>query len=138
MTLDDICALGVGELAADDAVLFMWATSPKLAEAMRVIEAWGFTYRTCAVWVKDKIGMGYYVRQQHELLLIAARGELPVPQPADRVSSVIHADRTEHSAKPEEFYELIEGMYPEYRRIELFSRAPRDGWEGWGNQYANQ
>jgi N6-adenosine-specific RNA methylase IME4/DNA-binding CsgD family transcriptional regulator len=136
MSLDDICALPVSELAHKDAVLFLWATSPKLAEAMRVVEAWGFTYRTCMVWVKDKIGMGRYARQQHELLLIAARGALPVPEPGDRVPSVVYADRTQHSAKPTEFYEIIEAMYPEYaNRIELFSRAPREGWAGWGNQY---
>lgn len=137
MELGDICALSVGKIAASDAVLFMWATSPKLAEAMRVIEAWGFTYRTCAVWVKDKIGTGYYFRQRHELLLVATRGELPVPEPSDRYDSVIEAARLEHSAKPTTFYEVIESMYPEYRRIELFSRNRRDGWEGWGNQYGS-
>ncbi len=66
----------VAEVAADDSVLFMWATSPKLREAMQVVEAWGFDYKTCMVWVKDKIGMGYYARQQHELLLIAKRGDI--------------------------------------------------------------
>lgn len=138
MALEEICALSVPVIAAPNCVLFLWATSPKLAEAMRVIEAWGFTYRTCAVWVKDKIGMGYYFRQRHELLLVATRGELPVPEPSDRHDSVIEGERTEHSAKPVEFYEVIEAMYPEYRRIELFSRNPRLGWAGWGNQYGDQ
>ena len=68
LSLDEIKALDVP--AANDCVLFLWATSPKLAEAMQVVEAWGFTYRTCAVWVKDRIGMGYYFRQRHELLLV--------------------------------------------------------------------
>jgi MT-A70 len=72
MTLDEIKALEVP--ACDDAVLFLWATSPKLIEALDVMNAWGFTYRTCMVWVKDKIGMGYYARQRHELLLIGKRG----------------------------------------------------------------
>ena len=79
MALDDICALRVP--AADDAVLFLWATPPKMAEAVQVIDAWGFSYRTCASWDKEQIGMGYYFRQQHELLLVAARGALPVPDP---------------------------------------------------------
>lgn len=134
MTLDAICALPVGDIAADDCVLLMWATSPKLAEAMQVLEAWGFNYRTCMVWVKDKIGMGYYARQQHELLLIAARGELPTPLPENRPSSVFYGERTEHSRKPETAYELVERMYPEYKRVELFARNKRDGWQTWGNQ----
>lgn len=135
MSLDEICDLPVGELAAPDAVLFLWTTSPKLAESMRVIEAWGFTYRTCMVWDKEKIGMGYYARQQHELLLICTRGNLPVPEPHNRPRSVIRIPRDpEHSAKPTEFYGLIELMYPEYDRIELFARNRREGWAAWGNQ----
>lgn len=134
MPLDAIKALDVP--AADDAVLFCWTTSPKLAEGLAVVEAWGFTYVTCMVWVKDRIGMGYYARQQHELLLIGKRGALPVPDPEDRPSSVITAVRGEHSAKPEVVYELIERMYPFAERCELFARTTRDGWAGWGNQAA--
>jgi N6-adenosine-specific RNA methylase IME4/ParB-like chromosome segregation protein Spo0J len=134
MELDAICALPVAEIATEDAVLFLWATSPKLAEAMRVIEAWGFSYRTCMAWVKDQIGMGYYARQRHELFLIAARGALPVPLPANRPDSVIEAPLAEHSAKPAIFAKLIERMYPEHKRIELFCRSPRAGWSAWGNQ----
>lgn len=136
MSLDDICALPVP--AADDAVLFLWATSPKLAESIKVIEAWGFDYRTCAVWDKEKIGMGYYFRQQHELLLVAARGSLPVPEPSDRVSSVIRVKRGGiHSRKPVQVIELLESMYPKFTktdRIELFTREPRVGWAAWGNE----
>jgi N6-adenosine-specific RNA methylase IME4 len=101
---------------------------------MDVLDAWGFDYRTCAVWVKDKIGMGYYFRQKHELLLVAKRGELPVPDPTDRPSSVIEAPRVQHSVKPDEVYDLIEKMYPGYAWCELFQRRPRDGWTGWGNE----
>jgi len=135
MDLDAICALQVP--AADDAVLFLWATSPKLAEAMRVLEAWRFDYRTCAVWDKEQIGMGYYFRQQHELLLVAARGMLPVPRPAIRPASVLHARRGLHSAKPTQVYVLLETMYPEFTdadRVELFCRTPRPGWAQWGNE----
>lgn len=136
MALDEICALPVGTLATPDAILFMWATSPKLAEAMRVVEAWGFTYRTSMVWVKDRLGMGYYARQRHELLLIATRGAPPTPLPADRPDSVVEAPRGEHSAKPAAFAELIERMYPAFPRVELFCRSPRAGWSVWGNQAA--
>jgi N6-adenosine-specific RNA methylase IME4 len=135
MDLDAIKALDVP--AADDAVLFLWATSPKLAEAMEVIRAWDFDYRTSAAWDKELIGMGYYFRQQHELLLVAARGTLPVPAPSDRVSSVIRARREAHSQKPKIVYEVLEAMYPtfgELDRVELFQREPRPGWSGWGNE----
>jgi N6-adenosine-specific RNA methylase IME4 len=101
---------------------------------MSVIEAWGFLYRTCAVWVKDRIGMGYYFRQQHELLLVATRGNPAPPAPSDRVTSIISAPRLEHSAKPQETYEIIERMYPKATRIELFARNERDGWAAWGNE----
>ncbi len=134
MTLDDICGLPLGEITTDDAILFMWATSPKLEEGMRVVREWGFTYRTCMVWDKEKIGMGYYARQQHELLLIATKGSIPVPPPAARPGSVVRIARGEHSAKPHEFYELIERMYPELPKLEMFCRSPRAGWSVWGNQ----
>lgn len=136
MTLDEIKALDLDSIALDDCVLFMWATSPKLAEAFEVLRAWGFEYRTCAVWDKQKIGMGYYFRQQHELLLVAVRGQPMTPAPANRPSSVLSFPRGEHSAKPVEVYELIEAMYPELPKLEMFCRSPRDGWGAWGNQAA--
>lgn len=136
MALDEIKALDLDAITLDDCVLFMWATSPKLAEAFEVLNAWGFEYRTCAVWDKQKIGMGYYFRQQHELLLVAVRGQPLTPAPANRPSSVLSFPRGEHSAKPAEVYELIEAMYPELPKLEMFCRSPRDGWGAWGNQAA--
>jgi len=132
MGLDEIRALEVP--AADNSVLFLWTTSPKLAEGLSVVDAWGFSYVTCMVWIKDRIGMGYYARQQHEILLIGKRGSLPTPDPEDRPSSVITAPRGQHSAKPDVVYELLERMYPFAERCELFQRRPRDNWAGWGNQ----
>lgn len=134
MGLDDLKAMQVP--AADDCVLFLWATSPKLAESMEVLTAWDFTYRTCAVWDKEVIGMGYYFRQQHELLLVATRGTPGTPEEGARPSSVIHGRRAAHSAKPMIVYELLERMYPSAARLELFAREPREGWTGWGNQLA--
>ena len=132
MTVEEICELEVP--GAEAGVLFLWTTSPKLREGLVVVHAWGYEYRTCMVWVKDRIGMGYYARQQHEFLLIGARGDIPAPAAADRPPSVIHAPRGEHSAKPDRAYELIEQMYPDYPKCELFQRRPREGWTGWGNQ----
>jgi N6-adenosine-specific RNA methylase IME4/ParB-like chromosome segregation protein Spo0J len=134
MTLEEICALPVADIAAEDALLYLWATAPKLAECFQVVTAWGFQYRTNLVWVKDKIGMGYHARNQHELLLVCRRGEMPPPEAGTQSSSVIFADRTEHSAKPVAFYELIERLYAGIGKIELFSRSPREGWAAWGNQ----
>lgn len=134
MSLEEICAMPVRDIVTDDAILYMWATAPKLAECLQVLTAWGFDYRTNFVWVKDKIGMGYHARSQHEILLVAKRGNIPPPAVADRVSSVVMAERGEHSAKPEVFYELIESFYPTLPKIELFCRSPRDGWAVWGNQ----
>lgn len=136
MELSDICALGIQGIAAPDTVLFMWATSPKLSESMEVLSAWGFEYKTCMVWRKDKIGMGYYARQQHELLLIATVGNPGTPLEAVRPPSVVDAPREEHSRKPDVFYELIEQMYPKAKKVELFCRRPRQGWKAWGNEVA--
>jgi N6-adenosine-specific RNA methylase IME4 len=135
LDLESICLIGVPLIATPDAVLFLWATSPKLAEAMTVIKAWGFVYRTCMVWDKERIGMGYYARQRHELLLIATKGNLPVPEPGNRPPSVVRVRRDEkHSKKPIEFYEIIERMYPEYTKAEIFARTSRPGWVSWGNE----
>jgi N6-adenosine-specific RNA methylase IME4 len=134
MPLNEICALPVLSLAAPDAVLFMWTTAPHLRESFDVLAAWGFEYKTNIVWVKDKIGLGYFIRNQHELLLVATRGDMPSPSPANRPSSVIDAPRREHSRKPDEAYALIERMYPELPKIELFARNTRPGWDAWGSE----
>lgn len=138
MTLDEICDMDLDKITTDDCILFLWATSPKLQEAMEVIASWNFTYRSSFVWVKDRIGMGYYARQRHELLLVAIKGSIPVPSPGDRLDSVVESPRLEHSSKPEVFYEMIEQMYPALPKLELFARNNREGWNAWGNQYDTQ
>jgi N6-adenosine-specific RNA methylase IME4/ParB-like chromosome segregation protein Spo0J len=123
--------------AADNAILFLWGTAPKLVEALDVMKAWGFEYKTNAVWIKDKIGTGYYFRGQHELLLIGVRGKgIGVPVEASRPSSVIEAPRKEHSQKPEVVYDIIEKMYPGHKYLELFARGNRwsDSWTIWGQE----
>lgn len=135
MDLAEICALPVAsQRAAENCVLYLWTTSPKLEESFQVLAAWGFRYRTCMVWVKDKIGMGYWARQQHELILIATKGSPPLPEPEVRPSSVVNGDRTQHSAKPPGFYDLINKMFPGRSKMEMFARSPREGWAVWGNQ----
>jgi N6-adenosine-specific RNA methylase IME4 len=117
-------------------MLLLWPPSSKLAEAMEVLSALGFSYRTCAVWDKDVIGRGYFFRQQHELLLLATRGSPPAPAPSDRVASVLRRRHGAHSEKPQLIYETIECMYPALPKLELFARGRREGWSAWGNQAA--
>lgn len=130
LTLEEIKEFDIP--AEDNAVLFLWATSPKLAEALGVIESWNFIYRTCLVWVKDKIGLGYWARQRHELLLIAIRGKFPTPFPENRPDSVVEAPRLGHSEKPKEVYEIIRQMTPNFRRLEVFSRSKAEGFDAVG------
>lgn len=134
MTLDVICELKVPEICTPDCVLYLWATAPKLAEAMEVITAWGFEYRSGYVWDKGSIGPGYWARVQHEHLLVAVRGNPPTPPPEVREGSVIRAKRGEHSAKPDEVAAMIVRHYPAMPKVELFARAPREGWAVWGNE----
>jgi len=135
MVVDDICALKVP--AAADAVLYMWATSPKLAEAMQVIHAWGFKYTTSMVWVKPSMGMGFYARIRHEMLLIATRGNPGTPEPSVRPDSVIEAPRGAHSVKPL-LHDQLDAWWPSVTKVELFARQPVDSpwWSTWGNDQA--
>jgi len=119
---------------ADNAVLFMWATAPKLREALELMDAWGFEYKTHAIWDKQKIGMGYWFRGQHELLIVGVKGEFSPPEQEDRVSSVISIKRTKHSKKPDEIRDLISKWYPMHNKIELFAREKHEGWDVWGNE----
>jgi len=134
MELEDIIALPVSNICVIDCVIFLWATSPKLVEALQVMDSWKFKYVTCAIWDKQKIGMGYYFRQQHEILLIGKIGNPLVPEPSNRVSSIISSPRQKHSQKPDKVYEIIENMYPKEKKIELFARSSRPGWYSWGNE----
>jgi N6-adenosine-specific RNA methylase IME4 len=134
MSLEELRDLPVSDLAMDDAVLYMWATAPKLAECIDILRAWGFEYRTVAIWDKEVIGMGYHFRNQHELLLVGKRGSIPPPAAGTQPSSVYREKRGDHSAKPHFYYEMIEAAYPQLPKIELFCRSPRAGWSVWGNQ----
>ena len=132
MTIEEMKAL---EIPADkDSVMFMWATAPKLKEAIGVLETWGFEYKTCAVWDKELMGMGYWLRGAHELLLIGTKGHPGVPEPENRYSSVIRSRREGHSKKPDIVYEMIEKMCPYGNYLEMFARSQREKWVVWGNQ----
>jgi len=144
MSIDEICALPISDLAADDCVLFMWTCWPVLQKSFRVLEAWGFTYKTCAFsWMKadpyrlfadDKTpfaGLGYWTRANTEPCLLATRGH-PKRKGKDVRQGII-APRREHSRKPDcthgRIERLVDGPY-----LELFARAKRPGWTTWGNE----
>lgn len=136
MTLEEIASEKIP--AADDALLYLWAVNSLLPEAIEIIRAWGFTYKTYIAWVKDGIGPGVWTRPCCELLLLARRGSYPPPDGPDRPANVIQAPRRGHSKKPDQAYQLIERSYPNATRIELFARNRRPGWTSWGNQLLSQ
>jgi N6-adenosine-specific RNA methylase IME4 len=104
-------------------------------EALQVMAAWGFSYRTNIIWRKPSVGLGQYARNQHEHLMIGRRGAFPPPPESLRPPSIIDAPRGRHSEKPEVFLELIDRWYPDVPKIELFRRGPaRPGWRAWGNE----
>ena len=134
MTTDEISKLRVAELAANRAILFLWTTDHHLIEAERVVAAWGFKRRARMIWVKDRAGLGRFVRNRHEYVIIATRGNFPPPPSDCAPDSVISYPKSEHSVKPP-LHRLIEKMTPGLdRRIELFARKRQPGWEVWGNQ----
>ena len=132
MPIEDICALKVAELAEETTVLFLWATNPLLPEALKVVNSWGFKYKTNLVWVKgSSAGLGWFEKSAHEILIIAVRKKTPHPE--SRPVSYFEETRTTHSKKPVKAYEIIESMYPG-NKIELFARNSRSGWDSWGNE----
>lgn len=148
MKTEEICALPVNDMAAKDSVLFLWGTWPHLPDALRVIDAWGFTYKTCGfVWVKQNmsrvtlwadmddlfLGLGYGTRGNTEFCLRAARGAPKVKEASRDVPQLIMSARRAHSRKPDEQYERIERLYAG-PYLELFARAQRPGWDAWGNE----
>lgn len=136
MTIPELCTLGsqVREMTEENAVLFMWVTSPLLEESFEVINAWGFKYKTSFVWDKIKHNFGHYNSVRHELLLVCTKGSC-TPDVKTLHDSVVSLERSDkHSEKPEQFRQMIDGLYTWGKRIELFSRNSADGWETWGNE----
>ena len=141
MTLDEICALPVGDIAADPSHLYLWVPNALLPEGLKVMEAWGYRYVSNIVWHKirkdggsDGRGVGFYFRNVTELLLFGVRGkDARTLAPGRRQVNMIQSRKREHSRKPDEQYDIIEkcSWGP---RLEMFSRGKRRGWTAWGNQ----
>ncbi len=132
--LTELMELDVAGIAAADSLLFMWATSPHLDQAIELGKAWGFSWATVAfVWDKQRVNPGFYTMSQCELCLVFKRGRIPVPRGARNVRQLVSERRTEHSRKPDEVRRRIEAMFPQQRKIELFARdADLNGWDVWG------
>lgn len=140
MTLEDLKKLPVNELARENSILFMWATFPKIDEALDLIKAWGFEYKTVGfTWVKKNkrgggnfFGVGWYTKSNAEVCLIGVKGK--APKISNSVSSIIESIREEHSKKPDIVREKIIEFSGNIPRIELFARQQVGGWDCWGDE----
>lgn len=140
MSIQEICRLPVAELAAKDCALFLWVTFPQLQDAMKLFEAWGFTYKTLGfAWVKQNksgkgffFGMGYWTRSNVEICLLGIKGH---PKRISKsISQLIISPLEQHSKKPDEVRKRIVELFGELPRIELFARQKTSGWDVWGNE----
>ena len=133
MSLEEIKALPIGELAAKDCALFMWITFPCMQEAFQVLEAWGFEYKTVAfVWDKMIHNPGRYTLSQTEFVLAFKKGKFPTPRGARNIRQLLAVPRGKHSEKPVEVIDGITRMFPSQDKIELFARKNYVGWDNWG------
>lgn len=132
LTVQEIAALPIKQMVSSDAVLFLWVTSPILEESFQVVRGWGFEYKSSFIWDKVKHVMGHYNSVRHEILLVCTRGSCQ-PDVKKLFDSVYSEERTEHSVKPDFFRDMIDTIYPNGKRIELFSRRKSSGWDVWGN-----
>jgi N6-adenosine-specific RNA methylase IME4 len=141
MTLEQIKALPVEDISDNPSVLFLWATFPQIQEALEVIKAWGFQYKTLGFsWLKTNkdgspfFGVGYYAKSNQEVCLLAVNGKAHSLVKSNKVSSVVIAGRTKHSEKPQIVREKIIELFGDLPRIELFARQKTEGWDVWGNE----
>ncbi len=141
MTLEDICGLPVSEISADRSHLYLWVPNALMPDGLKVMEAWGFTYKTNIIWEKirkdggpDGRGVGFYFRNVTEMILFGVRGKnIRTLAPGRSQVNFIEERKREHSRKPDQQYDLIEACSPG-PFMELFARGARPGWSTWGNQ----
>jgi site-specific DNA-methyltransferase (adenine-specific) len=141
MKTDDICKIPVSEIAEKDCALFIWTTDSHLPDAIRVIDAWGFTYKTIAFWwLKKEISgkqvcyMGHWTMKCGEICLFATLGKMKQHLKNRKIRCLTEAIREKHSAKPNIIREKIKEMFPLVPKIELFAREKAEGWDSWGNE----
>lgn len=140
MKIEDICNLPISQLADDNCILFLWTTYPMLKEALKVIEAWGFAYKTIAFqWIKQNrsgkgyfFGLGRWTRGNTEACLLAVKGK--PKRVSASVGQLIFSPLRRHSQKPDEARDKIVDLMGDLPKIELFARQQFDGWDCWGNE----
>lgn len=134
MTMDQLKAMPVKDIAEDNSLCFMWVTGAFMGEAIKLLEAWGFKYKTVAfVWDKQRNNMGYYTMSYCEFVLVGKRGKIPRPF-VKPIKQLFSEKRREHSRKPQGIRTLIEERWPTQSKIELFAREKPLGWDVWGNE----
>ena len=135
MKIKDLKALPVKKISADNCLLFMWATSPHLDQAIELLKHWGFKWSTIGfVWDKQRVNPSFYTMSQCEICLIGKKGKIPQPRGARNVRQFVSELRTKHSKKPDEVRKRIEKMFPTQKKVELFARQETEGWYYWGNE----
>ena len=133
VTLDELKKLRVDGIAAENSLLFLWATNPHLDQAIDLGKSWGFKWATVAfVWDKVRVNPGFYTMSQCELCLVMKKGKIPEPRGARNVRQLVTEKRGAHSRKPDEVRRRIDAMFADLRKIELFARGPVSGWTTWG------
>lgn len=131
MTLEQIKSLSIANMAHENCVLWLWTTNSHIMYSFEIAEAWGFTYKTLLTWVKDKMGLGDWLRGQTEHCLMCVRGKPTID--LTNQTTVIHGPLREHSQKPDEFYAMVERLCPG-SKVEVFSRTNREGWTTHGDE----
>lgn len=140
LSLKDIMAIPVGDAALENAHLYLWVPNALIGEGLRVMEEWGFTYKTNLIWYKirkdggpDGRGVGFYFRNVTEMVLFGVKGSLRTLKPGRTQVNIMLARKREHSRKPDELYEIIENCSPG-PYLEMFARGSRENWITWGNE----
>ena len=144
MSIEDICAMPIGDLTTDNSHLYLWCPNALLPWGLMVMEQWGFTYKSNIVWYKirkdggpDGRGVGFYFRNVTELLLFGVKGHMRTLAPGRRQVNILETMKREHSRKPDEMYDIIEDCSPG-KYLELFAREKRDDWKQWGNELGQE
>lgn len=138
MSLTEIAELRrtISDLAGDNAVLYLWATGPHLPGAIDILHAWDFTYRSFHVWAKTRIACGFWARSNAEIVFIGERGRPAAPSTTQLASTIFTSTKTanHHSSKPTTIHEIVERLWPEAHKVELFARHTRPGWKAFGSE----
>jgi len=143
LSLDEIISIPVDEITEEKSHLYLWVPNALIAEGLKVMEAWGFTYKTNIIWYKirkdggpDGRGVGFYFRNVTEMVLFGVKGKLRTLQPGRSQVNILTTRKREHSRKPDELYDIIESCSPE-PYLEMFARGGRENWTIWGNESKN-